>query len=366
MKGILMQPIDLPTLANRVHGELFSRTQNQWITGASPLADAQAGHITLMDSDKHLERLSGSQAAACVTDRRFPDLTIAQIVVANPHEAFAKICELFRPRSTMKRPNGIDPLACVSTSAQISPRARIEPFASIEEDCIVDDGTTIHRGVTIMNGCRIGKDCQLFPGVVLYPGTILEDRVVLHAGCVLGAHGFGYRMENGKHVLTSQLGWVHIGSDVEIGANTTVDRGTYGATRIGEGTKIDNLVMIGHNCQIGKHNLICSQVGIAGSTSTGDYVVLAGQVGVRDHVHIGSRTMVGAQAGVASDAAEDQILLGSPAIPRMEQALIFAALNRLPELRKTVKQLGKQVESLQASSEASMKINATSNHLKAA
>jgi len=157
-------------------------------------------------------------------------------------------------------------------------------------------------------------------------------------------------MEEGRHVATSQLGWVHVESDVEIGANTTVDRGTYGATRIGAGTKIDNLVMVGHNCQIGKHNLICSQVGIAGSSSTGDYVVLAGQVGVRDHVHIGAKTMVGAQAGVASDAAEGQVLLGSPAIPRLEQAVIFASLNRLPELRKTVKQLSKQVESLKAAS----------------
>jgi UDP-3-O-[3-hydroxymyristoyl] glucosamine N-acyltransferase len=223
----------------------------------------------------------------------------------------------------------------------------VEAFASVAEDCLIDEGTHLHRGVTIMAGCRIGKNCQLFPGVVLYPGTVLEDRVILHAGCVLGAHGFGFRMENGCHVPTAQLGWVHIESDVEIGANSTVDRGTYGATRIGCGTKIDNLVMIAHNCNIGKHNLICSHVGVAGSSSTGDYVVLAGQVGVRDHIHIGSRTMVGAQAGVVADTGEDKVLLGSPAMPRNEQALIFAALNRLPELRKTVKQLSKQVDQLQ-------------------
>ena len=153
-------------------------------------------------------------------------------------------------------------------------------------------------------------------------------------------------MVDGKHVSTSQLGWVHVENDVEIGANTTVDRGTYGATRIGAGTKIDNLVMIAHNCNIGKHNLICSQVGIAGSSSTGDYVVLAGQVGVRDHTHIGSRTMVGAQSGVASDVAEDQIMLGSPALPRMDQAKLFAATNRLPEMRIALKKLEKQVDAL--------------------
>jgi len=153
-------------------------------------------------------------------------------------------------------------------------------------------------------------------------------------------------MEDGAHIPTAQIGWVHIESDVEIGANSTVDRGTYGATRIGCGTKIDNLVMVAHNCNIGKHNLICAHVGIAGSSTTGDYVVLAGQVGVRDHVRIGSRTMVGAQAGVASNIDDDKVVLGSPAIPMNEQKLILASLSRLPEMRKTVKQLNKQVEQL--------------------
>ncbi|MEQ1824383.1 MAG: UDP-3-O-(3-hydroxymyristoyl)glucosamine N-acyltransferase [Pirellula sp.] len=342
-----MTAIDLPTLAKRVHGELFSRNQEHVITGAAPLADALPGYITLVDHEKHLPRLQESRASACVTGRSFPNIEISQIVVSNPHEAFTKICELFRPQVVVAKKYGLDPLASVADSARVSHKATVEAFSSVADDCIVGEGTHIHRGVTVMHGCHIGKDCQLYPGVVLYPGTVLEDRVCLHAGCVLGSHGFGYRMENGCHVPTAQLGWVHIESDVEIGANTTVDRGTYGATRVGQGTKIDNLVMIAHNCNIGKHNLICSQVGIAGSSSTGEYVVLAGQVGVRDHVHIGDRTMVGAQAGVAADADADKVLLGSPAIPRTEQAILFAAVNRLPELRKTVKSLVKQVEDLQ-------------------
>ena len=342
-----MPSIDLSTLAERVHGELFSRSQDLVITGAAPLADALPGQITLIDHEKHLSRLQESQATACVSNRTFPDVSISQIVVKNPHDAFAQICEIFRPQSVIVRKLGVDVLASVASTARVNNKAVVEAFASVAEDCEVGEGTHLHRGVTVMAGCKIGNDCQLFPGVVLYPGTILEDRVILHAGCILGAHGFGYRMENGCHLPTSQLGWVHVESDVEIGANSTVDRGTYGATRIGCGTKIDNLVMIAHNCNIGKHNLMCSHVGVAGSSSTGDYVVLAGQVGVRDHIHIGSRTMVGAQAGVIADTGEDKILLGSPAIPRNEQALIFAALNRLPELRKTVKQLAKQVEQLQ-------------------
>jgi UDP-3-O-[3-hydroxymyristoyl] glucosamine N-acyltransferase len=346
-KGFTMTSIDLPTLAKRVHGELFSRSHDNPITGAAPLADAQPGYITLVDHEKHLPKLQESRASACVTNRSFPDIAIPQIVVPNAHEAFTKICELFRPQVIMARVNGIDPRASVANSACVSEKATVESFATVSDNCFIGDGTHLHRGVTVMQGCRIGKDCQLFPGVVLYPGSILEDRVVLHAGCVIGAHGFGYRMENGCHAPTAQLGWVHIENDVEIGANSTVDRGTYGATRIGCGTKIDNLVMIAHNCNIGKHNLICSHVGIAGSASTGDYVVLAGQVGVRDHIHIGSRTMVGAQAGVVADADEDKVLLGSPALPRNEQAVIFAALNRLPELRKTVKQLVKRLDEIQ-------------------
>jgi UDP-3-O-[3-hydroxymyristoyl] glucosamine N-acyltransferase len=341
-----MPAIDLPTLAERVHGELFSRNHSDFITGAAPLVDAMVGQITLLDSEKNLSRLQQSNASACVTNRSFPDVAIPQIVVKNPHEAFEQICQLFRPNVVVSRKNGVHPKALVADSAKISLESTVEAFASVGEDCVVGAGTHLHRGVTVMQGCRIGKDCQLFPGVVLYPGTILEDRVILHSGAVVGAHGFGYRMENGKHLPTAQIGWVHIESDVEIGANSCVDRGTYGATSVGEGTKIDNFVQIAHNCKIGKHNLICAHAGIAGSASTGDYVVIAGQVGVRDHTKIGARTMVGAQSGVISDTGEDQVLLGSPAIPRNEQAVLFASISRLPELRKTVKQLTKQVAQL--------------------
>jgi len=343
-----MTSIDLPTLAKRVHGELFSRSNYEIITGAAPLADALAGHITLLDHEKNLPKLQVSAASACVTNQTFPDVQIPQIVVNNPHEAFTQICQLFRPQIVVTQKYGIDRLASIADSAQISVRSTVESFASVADGCTVDDGTHLHRGVTVMQGCRIGKDCQLFPGVVLYPGTILGDRVVLHSGCVVGAHGFGYRMENGKHAPTAQVGWVEIESDVEIGANSCVDRGTYGATRIGEGTKIDNFVQVAHNCNIGKHNLICAHVGIAGSASTGDYVVIAGQVGVRDHIKIGARTMVGAQSGVVADTGEDEILLGSPAIPRNDQAVVYASIRRLPEIRKTVKQMAKQIETLMA------------------
>ena len=157
-----------------------------------------------------------------------------------------------------------------------------------------------------MAGSQIGQDVTIFPNAVLYEDTVVGPRCVIHANAVLGAYGFGYGFADGRHVLSAQLGNVVLGADVEIGAGTTIDRGTYGPTVIGEGTKIDDLVMVAHNCRIGRHNMLCSQVGIAGSTTTGDYVVMAGQVGVRDHVHIGTGAVLGAMAGVTNDVPDGQ------------------------------------------------------------
>lgn len=339
-----MTAFHLCDLASRVGGEILLGDPSITITGAAPLSDAQSGEITLIDNPKYLDMLRSSNASAVISASALEGFAIPQILVPRVHDAFAAICRLFRP-SYASSDRGIHPSSSIHPSSKVESDGWIDAFVSVDADCTVGSGTRIGRGVTVMAGCKIGRDCQIFPGVTLYPGTILGDRVLLHAGVVLGAYGFGYRMSDGAHQLACQLGWVEIGDDVEIGANSCVDRGTYGATRIGSGTKIDNLVQIGHNCRIGKHNLICSQVGIAGSSSTGDYVVLAGQVGLRDHVHIGDKSMVGAQSGVAYDIEPEQVVLGSPAIPRFEQAQQFAAISKLPEMRKTVKRLEAMVQS---------------------
>jgi UDP-3-O-[3-hydroxymyristoyl] glucosamine N-acyltransferase len=164
---------------------------------------------------------------------------------------------------------------------------------------------------------------------------------------VLGAYGFGYKTVEGRHRLSAQLGNVVLEADVEVGAGATIDRGSYGSTVVREGTKIDNLVMIGHNCRIGRHNLLCSQVGIAGSTTTGDYVVMGGQVGVRDHVHIGDRASLGAKAGVKGDVPAGEYYFGFPATPERDQLALQAALAKLPELRRHVKELQRQLDELQ-------------------
>jgi UDP-3-O-[3-hydroxymyristoyl] glucosamine N-acyltransferase len=197
-----------------------------------------------------------------------------------------------------------------------------------------------------MSGCRLGRNVTIYPNAVLYDNTQVGDRSIIHSGAVLGCHGFGYRFMGGRHEPSAQLGNVEIGCDVEIGAGTTIDRGTYGPTTVGDGTKIDNLVMIAHNCRIGRHNMICSQVGIAGSSSTGDYVVLAGQVGVKDHVRIGDGAVLGAMAGVTHDVPPGAHMFGIPATDEREQKVRLATLAKLPDMRRQLKALQRVVDQL--------------------
>jgi UDP-3-O-[3-hydroxymyristoyl] glucosamine N-acyltransferase len=199
-----------------------------------------------------------------------------------------------------------------------------------------------------MAGCRIGKNVTIFPGAVLYENTVVGDRSIIHAAAVLGAYGFGYEMVDGRHKLSAQLGNVVVGEDVEIGAGTTIDRGTYGPTVIGDGTKIDDQVMVAHNVRLGRHNLLCSQVGIAGSSTTGDYVVLAGQAGIRDHVHIGTGAVIGAMGGVVNNVPDKARYIGIPATPERDQKLRQAVFTKLPEMRQQLKALQQTVDKLVA------------------
>jgi UDP-3-O-[3-hydroxymyristoyl] glucosamine N-acyltransferase len=212
---------------------------------------------------------------------------------------------------------------------------------------IIGDRVTISAGVKVMAGCQIGADTMLFPNVVLYENTVIGERCIIHACAVLGAYGFGYDSSQGIHVLSQQLGNTVLGDDVEVGACSTIDRGTYSPTLIGNGTKIDNLVMVAHNCRIGKHNLICAGTGIAGSSMTDDYVVMAGRVGIRDHVHIGKGAVLGAMAGVISNVPDGARVVGIPATPEKEQMRMQVAKARLPEMRQELKKLIAAVAELQ-------------------
>jgi UDP-3-O-[3-hydroxymyristoyl] glucosamine N-acyltransferase len=324
-------------LADLVHGKVVG-DEDLPITAACPLSEARPGTITFIETDKYLHELPHCQASAVVVpaSRTANGLTVIQ--VADPLTAFVTIVRHLHGHAAPP-PHGIDPLASVHPTARVGGDASIFPFARIGEASVLGARCQIHSGAVVGRRCRLGDDVVLYPNAVLYDGTVLGDRVIVHANAVIGADGFGYRLHDGRHVKVAQLGHVEIGDDVEIGACTTIDRGTFQATRIGSGTKIDNLVQVAHNCRIGRHNLLVSQMGIAGSSSTGDYVVVAGQVGIVDHVHIGDRSMIGAKAGVTKDVPPDQRMLGAPATPERNQKRILMSLEKLPEMRRDVRRI---------------------------
>jgi UDP-3-O-[3-hydroxymyristoyl] glucosamine N-acyltransferase len=312
------------------------------IQDAKSLNDAQPGHITFVEDEKHLRGLTASRASAAVVPISVTTAGLPLIQVADPLAAFVTIVRHLRGESKTP-PIGIDPRSFIHPTAKLGSEASVLPFACIGEGSIVGARCRIHAGAVVGRFCRLGDDVTLYPHAVLYDGTILGHRVTIHANAVLGADGFGYRLHDGRHDKVPQLGHVEIGDDVEIGACTTIDRGTFQATQVGAGTKIDNLVQIGHNCKIGRHNLLVSQMGIAGSSSTGDYVVVAGQVGITDHVHLGDQVIVGAKAGVTKDVPPGLRMLGAPATPEREQKRILMTLERLPEIRRDLRRIKQQL-----------------------
>jgi len=334
----------LGELALLVGGELRGDPELP-LTGAAPLTSVMAGEITLVDSPERAKKLAGRPAAAVVVPTGVT-VDVPSIAVDDVHAAFTRIVGAFRPPRVVRR-IGVSPRALISPSAELGPNVDVYPGAVIGDDTVIGADSIIHNGVQIMAGCRLGEGVTIYPNVVLYEDTVIGARAIIHAGVVIGAYGFGYRTTEGSHHLMAQLGNVELGDDVEVGAGTTIDRGTYGPTRIGTGTKIDNQVQIGHNVAIGRHNLICAQVGIAGSSSTGDYVVIAGQAGIKDHVNIGSRAVLMGMCGVKNDIPDGACVLGIPAAPEREQKLQMVALMRLPEMRKKFRALEAVVAELQ-------------------
>jgi len=341
--------ITLAKLATAVGGTLIGGEPTQSVHGAATLDSATAGDITLVDAADKLHLLAKSQAGAAIVPTGTGPLDRPSIEVADVHAAFATAITTFRPPRSEPR-IGVSPLAVVHSTARLAADVDVHPFATIGADVEISAGATIHSGARIMAGCRIGAASVVFPNAVLYENTVVGARCIVHAGVVLGAYGFGYKPGPDGYTISAQLGWVELADDVEVGAATTIDRGTYGPTVIGAGTKIDNLVMIAHNCRLGRHNMICSQVGVAGSTTTGDWVVMAGQVGVRDHVHIGEKAILGARSGVSNDVEPGKIVLGEPAIDLRDRKLQLATISKLPEMRRELKQLTARVASLEGAS----------------
>lgn len=328
-------PTTLHALAELVHGDILGEARVA-IEAARSLTEAGPNDITLVEHDRYVAIAEASPCAAVVVPHSITVRGKSLIRVDDPLGAFVTIVSTLHGLPEC-RFSGIDPRADVHPSCTVGGNARVHSFAVIGQQSVVGDNCRIMAGAVVGRHCKLGHDVTIHPRVVLYDGVTVGDRVTIHSGAVIGADGFGYRCQSGKHVKVPQLGTVVIEDDVEIGAGTTIDRGTFGATRIGAGTKIDNLVMIAHNCRVGRHNILVSQMGMAGSSSTGDYVVVAGQVGIVDHVHIGERSVIGGQAAVTKDVPPDSRMLGSPATPEREQKRILMSLLRLPEFRKELR-----------------------------
>lgn len=338
-------------LAVLVNGTVQGDCQRK-IDDAAAIETAGPSAVTFVQDENHVRRLKGCQAGAIVVEAKVaaafaesPQHSL--IVVSDAQASFQKILPLFRKIRSRPEP-GISPHAHVSQTAQLGTGCYVAAGVVIGDEVVVGANCELHPGVVIGPGCRIGNQTVLYPNCVLYHDVVIGNNVIIHSGSVIGADGFGYRFAGGKFEKIPQLGTVQIDDDVEIGACSTIDRGAIGPTVIGTGTKIDNLVMIAHNCEIGRHNAFASQVGIAGSSSTGDYVRLGGQAGVRDHVRLNSGCTVGAKAGVVKDVPAGEMWIGIPATHEMDQKRIVVANKRLPEMRDHLQTLEQRITDMAA------------------
>ncbi len=313
------------------------------IIGVASLNEATKGHITFMDENR-LAQLEHTHASAVIVPLNAPKLHLPLLRAKNPRLAFARAIELFAVKP--HRLTGIHERAVIGQNAIIGADPSIHANAVIADRVRIGDRVTIYPGVCIGEGTTIGDDAVIYSNVNIRENIQIGNRVIIHAGATIGSDGFGYVTEEGIHHKIPQVGGVIIGDDVEIGANSTIDRATLGNTVIKRGTKIDNLVHVAHNVAIGEHCFLIAQVGIAGSCTIGNHVVLAGQVGLADHVRIGDRVMVSAQSGVIKDIEPGQVMGGYYAMPQREWLKVQALIPKLPEMKRYVTSLGSQVQEL--------------------
>lgn len=323
-------------------GADFSGDRNFTIHGVKPLSEAAPDELSFLANPKYASELDATRAGAVLIKETAGGYAGHQLVVADPYFALVRVVrEWF---AAVPRPVGISERAAIAGTARISGDAAISAFASIGDDVVIGRGVVIYEHVVIGRGSVIGDNTVIYPNVTIYHGSLIGERCIIHSGVVIGADGYGFATLDGVHHKLPQIGIVRIGNDVEIGANSTIDRAALGETVIGDGTKIDNLVMIAHNVKVGKHCLLVSQSGIAGSTVLGDHVVFGGQSGAAGHLKIGDGVQVAAQAAVMKDYPGPAKLGGSPARPLSEYLRIEASLRRVPELIQKVHRLEQQLK----------------------
>ncbi|HEY9844187.1 MAG TPA: UDP-3-O-(3-hydroxymyristoyl)glucosamine N-acyltransferase [Candidatus Obscuribacterales bacterium] len=322
----------LGELCETLDGELLGDPAFVVVDLKSP-REAGPEDLVVLLTPEWLPQVIASPARAVVLSHgQLPDgLYDRQLLqVENPRAAFVKLLQLFYPEPELS--HWISDRAAIAPNVQLEQPLEIGPFVAIEYGVAVGSGSIIGPSCVLGKGSRIGRNCRIGANVSVASGTIIGDRVIIHPGAVIGADGYGFFEQDGRHVKIPQVGIVRIEDDVEIGANVTIDRGTLGETVIGEGTKIDNLVQIGHNVRIGKHCLLIAQVGIAGSTEIGDHVTLAGQTGVAGHLQIGDGVIAAGKSGITRDVPAGQKISGFPAQEHRKELRQQAALRRLPEM----------------------------------
>lgn len=335
----------LGELARRLGGVLHGDPGVE-ITGVAGIREAGEGDLTFLADPRYEAHAERTRAGAILVAENHRRLPRPVIELADPYRAFLEAIQILRPAPPAVEP-GIHPTAVIGRGVVLGAGVVVGAQAVIEAGAAIGDRTVVEALSYVGRGCRIGADARIYPGVVIREDCILGDRVIVHSGTVIGADGFGYLPgAGGRHLKIPQVGTVVIEDEVEIGAGCAIDRGTVGETRIGRGTKFDNLVHVGHNVQIGENSLLVAQVGVGGSTTIGRGVTLAGQAGLVGHIEIGDGTQVGAQAGVIHSLAPGTRWWGTPAMPLAQSKRVYAALKRTPELLREVAALRRQVAEL--------------------
>lgn len=334
-----MPEVTLGEIADYVGGK-FAGARDTRVSGVAPLSDATDRHISFLANPKYAPQLETTRAAAVLVGADMPESS-RHIRVDNPYFAMARV--VTRWFSERPMPSGISPLASIAKSAKLGKNAGIGAFVSIGENVEIGDNARIFANVTIESDAVIGNDTIIYPNVSVYHRTRIGNRCIIHSGAVIGSDGYGFATEGGRHHKIPQVGIVRIDDDVEIGAGTTIDRAALGETVIGEGTKIDNLVQVGHNVRIGKHCLLVSQAGIAGSTDLGDHVVMAGQSGLSGHLKIGAGVEIVAKSAVFDDVPENTKVRGIPALPWREYSRREIWMSRIAEIAKRVEELERKL-----------------------
>ena len=342
----------LETLAGMVRGETRGRADIE-IRSVADLDGAGPADITFVARRRDIGRLSGTQAAAAVVPREVSgDLPLPVIAVADPYLAIAVIHNFFLERPFA--PEGVHPTCVIGQDCRIAGEIAMAPLCVLGDRVRIGARTRLHPGVKIGSDVIIGDDCEVHANVVIGGGAVIGNRVIIHAGAVIGADGFGYATDRatGRHVKRPQVGTVEIEDDVEIGANSCVDRATFGKTLLRRGCKIDNLVQIAHNVEVGEDCLVVAQAGISGSTVLGRHVILGGQAGVAGHLRLGDGVMAGAKAGVHNTLPAGTVVSGYPAFDHKQWLRACSVQPKLPQIAREVRRLNKKIDALTQTKEA--------------